>query len=122
MDAIEYVKERQRMCKSFGTGCTGCPAFNVYGDGLCCTVSQESTLDATAQVAIVESWIAEHPYKTRQSIFLEQYPETDLDSSGGITLCPAIISESYRSIHGGCKNLDDNCNDCRHKFWEQEIE
>lgn len=69
MDAVKFIEERNRMCKSFGNRCTGCPASN---DG--CAVGQESTLDAKEQAAIVEKWSAEHPRKTRQSVFLEHWP------------------------------------------------
>lgn len=28
MDAVKFIEERNRMCKSFDTGCYGCPASN----------------------------------------------------------------------------------------------
>lgn len=31
MDAVEFIKERSRMCKSFDKYCYGCPAW----DGSC---------------------------------------------------------------------------------------
>ena len=75
MDAVKFIEERNRMCKSFGDRCNGCPASDACG---CCAVDQAvdqaSTLDATAQVAIVEKWSAAHPRKTR-SVF--RYEETD---------------------------------------------
>lgn len=79
------------MCKSFGTRCTVCPTFNIC-EGLWCAVDIESTLDATAQVAIVEGWSATHIHKTRQSEFLKQCPETTLDAFGVIQFCPTAIS------------------------------
>lgn len=54
MDAVKFIQERNRMCKSFDAGCKGCPAFNACEDELCCAVGQESTLDATAQIVMVE--------------------------------------------------------------------
>ena len=75
MDAVKFIQERNRMCKSFEPGCKGCPAFSACKDELCCAVGQESTLDATAQIAMVEEWSAAHPRKTRQSVFLEHWPE-----------------------------------------------
>ena len=114
MDALEFFRERKRMCVSFGNVCSSCPANT---EGYCIAFDEDEEA-----VPIVEKWSAEHPRKTRQSIFLEQYPETDLDSSGGMILCPATISKSYRSIHGGCNNPDDKCKDCCRKFWEREVE
>ena len=54
MDAVKFIEERDRMCKSFDAGCTGCPASNVCKNELCCAFDQGSTLDAEAQIAIVE--------------------------------------------------------------------
>lgn len=122
MDAVKFIKERNRMCKSFCDGCKGCPASNVCEDDLCCAVGQESTLDATAQIAIVEEWSAAHPRKTRQSVFLEQYPESFVDESGVLMLCPRYISEELRNSDGMCKESGKHCVDCSREFWMQEVE
>lgn len=65
MDAVEFIKERDRMCKSFGNDCIGCPGFDASRDEQCCAVGIQSTMDVTAQIAIVEGWSSEHPRKTR---------------------------------------------------------
>lgn len=123
MDAVKFIEERNRMCKSFGDRCTGCPASNACNDNSCgCAVSQESTLDAAAQVAMVEEWSAAQPRKTRQSVFLEQYQETALDGYGVITICPTTLSKAHRNSSGECKNPYDRCDDCRREFWMQEVE
>ena len=123
MDAVKFIKERNRMCKSFCDGCKGCPASNVCENDLCCAVGQESTLDATDQIAIVEEWSAAHPRKTRQNVFLEQYPEADaLDEYGVLRICPIGISAAHRGIDGLCKNPERPCIDCRHEFWMKEVE
>ena len=123
MDAVKFIEERNRMCKSFGDRCTGCPASDAFG---CCAVDQAvdqaSTLDATDQVAIVEKWSAAHPRKTRQSVFLEQYPEADLDAYGVLRVCPIGISAAHRDSDGGCKNPYNMCDNCRREFWMQEVE
>ena len=123
MDAVKFIEERNRMCKSFGDRCTGCPASDDCG---CCAVDQvldqASTLDATAQVAIVEKWSAAHPRKTRQSVFLEQWPESLLDESGVLLLCPREISAAHRDSSGMCKHPGKNCVDCYREFWMQEVE
>ena len=114
MDILEFFRERRRMCAFFNDGCHDCPANT---EDYCIAFDKDEEA-----VPIVEKWSAEHPRKTRQSIFLEQYPETNLDSSGRIMLCPGVISKAYRNSYGWCKNPDDNCSDCCHKFWMQEIE
>ena len=116
MDSVKFIEERRRMCKSFDTGCNGCPAFNACNNNLCCAVGNESTLDATAQIAIVEEWSAVHQRKTRQSVFLEQYPEADL-STGTVNICPNSLYEGKFD----CARYQ-NCLSCKREFWSQEVE
>ena len=122
MDAVKFIEERRRMCKSFDTCCNGCPAFNACNNNLCCAVGNESMMDATAQIAIVEEWSAAHPRKARQDVFLEQYPDSVLDGSGVLRICPIYISADYRDNCNGCKNIGKKCSDCRREFWMQEAE
>lgn len=117
MDAVKFIEERDRMCKSFGDRCKGCPALGVGEDKLCCAVEKESTLDAMAQVAIVEKWSAAHPRKTRQSVFLEQYSNAK-HIDGILAFCPKMIDTNlYCPISD---NID--CPKCRREFWMQEVE
>ena len=112
MDAVKFVEERRRMCKSFGDKCKGCPASGVP----CCAVSAVSKLDAMAQVAMVEEWSAAHPRKTRQSEFLNLFPDADL-STGTVNVCP-------NSLYAGkcdCARYQ-NCLSCKREFWSQEVE
>ena len=122
MDAVKFIEERNRMCKSVGDECTGCAAFNVCEDDLCCALDIQSTMDATDQVAIVERWSTEHPRKTRQSMFLKQWPEAAIDSYGVLNLCPTPISKSHRNIYGKCAHAGVKCDQCRREFWMQEVE
>ena len=122
MDAVKFIEERRRMCKSFDVGCNGCPAFNACNNNLCCAVGNESMMDATAQIAIVEEWSAAHPRKTRQSVFLEHYPEAAIDDSGVLRACPMAISAAHRDSDGECKTPYNMCDSCRREFWMQEVE
>lgn len=123
MDTVKFIEERNRMCKSFDDACTGCPAFSIRNDGLrCCAVGQESTMDAMAQIDIVEKWSVAHPRKTRQDVFLEQYPEAFLDMNGVLRICPADISAEYRCGEDRCLYISKGCDTCRRKFWMQEVE
>lgn len=120
MDAVKFIEERNRMCKSFGDRCTGCPASNACNDNPCgCAVGQESTLDATDQVAMVENWSAAHQRKTRQSVFMEQWPNAKVFVDGVLDFCPQELDSHYQ-----CQSTDIEmrCQSCRRKFWMQEVE
>ena len=73
-------------------------------------------------VELVETWSKEHPRKTRQIVFLEQYPEAQTDDSGVLSVCPAVISQPHRKDGGGCLTIHRKCADCRREFWMQEVE
>ena len=118
MEALEFLKERKRMCRSFGGSCTGCPCEKVR----CVINAHVSDDDYKRIVAMVEEWSAARPRKTRQSVLLEQWPEAKIDDLGVLKGCPSPISTSHRSAHGGCANIGGGCPDCRREFWMQEVE
>ena len=117
MDALEFLKERKRMCDSYKS-CEGCPF-----DDIKCSINALLYDDEyDRSVAIVERWSKEHPRKTRQSVFLEQYPEADIDGHGVMTICPAKLFKTHRSGNRRCNNQGKLCIDCRREFWMQEVE
>lgn len=115
MDSVEFFSEFRRMCKS-SSDCTKCP---YHGDK--CDNAIEIFEDT---VAMVEQWSKEHPRKTktRQDVFLEQYPEAQIYDNDVLRVCPAVISTSHRKDGGGCSNMRKKCTDCRREFWMQEVE
>lgn len=62
----------------------------------------------------------EHSRKTRQSVFLEQHPEAEIDEDGILLICPKFISADYRNRYDNCEGMV--CTDCRMGFWVQEVE
>ena len=118
MEALEFLKERKRMCRSFCGSCRGCPCEKVR----CVINAYVSDDDYKRIVAMVEEWSAAHPRKTRQSVFLEQYPEAVLDKFGVMQMCPMAISAAYRDNDGECKKPERPCIDCQREFWMQEVE
>lgn len=60
--------------------------------------------------------------KTRQSEFLERYPETVVDEEGIVCICPRYFSASLRDSRGRCKCPKKSCGDCMLEYWTQEIE
>ena len=60
--------------------------------------------------------------KTRQSEFLELYPETVVDEEGIVCICPRYFSASLRDSRGRCNCPEKSCGDCMLEYWTQEIE
>lgn len=117
MDAIEFLKERKRMCTS-RKGCDGCPL-----EGTHCVLSYATDdEDYERIIATVEQWSKEHPRKTRQTEILKMFPEAHVSANGSLYLCPASVSAAYRDENGNCKVRRLKCADCRKEFWGQEVE
>ena len=57
------------------------------------------------------------PCKARQKELLEQYPTADVDESGVLEVCPALLFASHRGKKGGCSTPNRSCDDCRKEFW-----
>ena len=118
MDALKFIEERNRMCDYYGGG-------NAPSECAECPASQRKCLSVrsvTAEyIAAVEHWSKEHPRKTRQSVFLERYPEAQIDDNDVLSVCPAMISPSHRKEGGGCFNIHKECTNCRREFWMQEV-
>lgn len=115
MDALEFLRERKRMCNSY-SHCEGCP----LDESKCVIDSTISDEDCKRIAAAIEQWSKEHPRKTRQSVFLEQWPETEIDQCGYLMVCPKRISADCRNRYGNCANR--LCSDCHREFWGQEVE
>ncbi len=76
MDAVKFLQERNRMYKSGAAT----PSIGLEDD-----------YDPVSAVEVVKKWSAAHPRKTRQSVFLEQYPQADIDNTG---LTPQACAEA----------------------------
>ena len=120
MDAIEYIKEAKRLCRSQSIceSVSGkCPLLDENG---CCT-SHIYILDAIEEaekaVQIVEKWAKDHPLKTRQSEFLRMFPNAQIQDDV-IWMCPKCISYDYKPEEN-CNEI--NCCDCKRKFWLAEV-
>ena len=99
MDAVEFVKQVRRM------DCCQMRKYCVFDDA-------DSPEDVVAEV---EEWAKEHPRKTRQSVFLEQWPNAK--TGNGVLFCPKNVDTEFR-----CCVTVKMCNDCRREFWMQEVE
>lgn len=116
MDALKFIEERNRMCDYYMggnalSGCAECPAF----ENTCSTSFRSVTAE---YIEAVERWSREHPRKTRQGEFLEQWPEAEL-VDGIIDIKPCRL---VAAIRFGPECHKTFCDDCRRKFWMQEVE
>ena len=65
----------------------------------------------------VEEWSAAHPRKTRQSVFLEQFPNAPIyTNTHNIALDPCLVDTTLR---WHCPT-GRGCDTCRREFWMQE--
>ena len=107
MDAVKFLEERKRMFKNGNP----VPGLDI-----------DITYNTEKVVKIVEEWSAAHPRKTRQSVFLEQWPEALVFDGGTLCACPVLFSSEYRNAYGGCASPYGSCAECRREFWMQEVE
>lgn len=114
MDAVEFIKARNRMCYNHN-GCFKCPLEDKECDYIC-------DIDTDAIVPIVEQWAKEHPAKTRQSEFLKQWPNAKIRTNGVVDILPCLMDIKFRTEDGGCGRPDLFCEDCCREFWLQEVE
>lgn len=119
MDAVEFLKEKIRMCSNMDN-CTSCGLYKEHTDcdTRCFTHPDEA-------VAVVEKWAAEHPVKTRQSEFLKNYPYAyKLDT---IQICPSMVDyDLFESGTYNCRSAKfentEVCHECMRNYWLKEME
>lgn len=99
MDAVKFIEERNRMCG---------------------TMSEVWGVDAAQIVKNTEEWAAEHPRKTRQSVFLEQWPNAKVDANGVLEICPVKLDMNQDCLVSQGGHL--SCADCCDRFWRKAVE
>ena len=109
MDAVKFLDKVDRLSKRGST--EEKMRYNDY----------RTAGDNTRAVKFVERWAAEHLAKTRQSVFLEQWPEA-LFREGILQICPASVSHGFRGKIGECVAEPKDCQKCKRQFWLAEVE
>ena len=118
MDALEFLKEQKRMCKAYKT-CNNCPLVSSH-----CIVNHLATDDDNKKIVnFVEQWSKEHPRKTMQSVFLEQWPDAIISHDGlpEVAPCQLCVGLIHGKSTGDCEKRG-LCAKCRREFWMQEVE
>lgn len=111
MDAIEFLRDFRRMCRSYGNTCDYCKL-----DGGGCSFS-DCDCNQEEVVRIVEEWAKEHPVKTRLSELLKLFPNASVAQIDG---CPASCIKIF-DLTANCKD-SEKCSDCKKQFWLTPIE
>ena len=103
MDTVKFVEARRRMFAVTGES----PKRSMFNMG---TPAEEVVRE-------VEEWATAHPRKTRQSVFLEQWPKARVGVDEVLVVPPCYIEPSLSSM---CS--EKVCANCRREFWMQEVE
>lgn len=117
MDAKEFLLNVQRYCNSDGKALDELKGFYVS--------KEYKEFDFEMMIAKVEKWAKENPIKTRQSKFLEMFPNASMIANGSLGICPKSLDKDHAcfyqySDHDGTKIID--CLGCRNKFWFEEVD
>lgn len=122
MDAVEFVKEFGRMCRAYNVCCEECP---LYGEE-CAIVTNKD--DPETLIEAVKKWSDKHQRKTRQDVFLEQWPNAKLGVDGLVPILPCVLDTEYPRKNGCidedgcCTHASRGCSKCSREFWVEEVE
>ncbi|MGF6375041.1 hypothetical protein M2140_000075 [Clostridiales Family XIII bacterium PM5-7] len=118
MDAKKFLETCERMCIAADHDCERC-----YMIDYCLKNPQDR--DDTYYLEAVESWLKDHPPKTRQDVFLEQFPNVELDN-GIILLEPCDLDTTLRVMDCDLVCIRNkkygSCRDCTVVYWNEEVE
>lgn len=113
MDAVEFFKTVNRLCKNQRC-CAECP---IHKNGMGCMIKadDDSTKSIEETVSKVEQWAKDNPVKTRQSEFLKMFPNAEF-CRDVINILPCSIEKEM------CKYCDNSkCEECRKDYWLSEV-
>ena len=115
MDAVEFLKEKERMCNKC-SACSRCPV-DKKNSGFYMDCEDLQIENPEEFVAIIEKWSAEHPIKTRQSEFLKMFPNAPLRENGSIAICPLDVDRDAKCS----QKQGARCPDCQKEYWITEV-
>lgn len=113
MDAVEFLKTLRRMCNC---ECLKCEFGKARSGFETCPVWQRTHPKEAVEIA--EKWAAAHPIKTRQSVFLEQWPDARIKRADGLPMASPCDLDG--KLAGKCDGIP--CPECRKEFWLVEVE
>lgn len=123
MDAVEFFKAKDRMCKMYWGNCKIC---DLSSDNNAMNMGCSSFVERYPEkaVVIVEKWAKGHPRKTRQSEFLKMFPDAPI-FDGVLEIEPCKLVGSKLNTEE-CHSYDEfglsGCYECRKKYWNEEVD
>ena len=118
MNEKATIYDYARMCERIGN-CTICPLSiqNNKKEKFCDALLRECPDEANE---IILKWCKEHPAKTRQSKFLEMFPNAKVKSSGVLDIPPCSIEKGeYIKTDYLCSTAHgfEDCSECYKEYW-----
>lgn len=116
MDAVEFFKTVNRLCKN--QSC--CKECHIHKNDMGCIVKadDDSIKSIEETVSKVEQWAKDHHVKTRKSEFLKLFPDAEMVNIER-TFCVAHFEPTKK-----CKGInpsEEQCIACRYRFWNEEV-
>ncbi len=108
MDAVEMLKETNRMTNKCQINCMDCE----FKSG-CIDMKLD---EPEKYVKIVENWSAAHPQKTQADLFFERYPDAPTYDYGLPITRPCEVGFTSEMTCAG------NCEKCRKDYWFKPVE
>lgn len=112
MNAVDYLREKSRMCNALVCNCPMSKRNN--GKGLLCGSFEKDYPEQA--IEIVEKWAKEHPVKTYTGVLLEKFPNTELNDYEIPMIC---IRRIFGSRNFECSSMSD-CADCWNREYKEE--
>ena len=119
MDAVEFLEERERMCRSHHRICEVCE-INKKNCAVPC--NDFIKIHPAEAVEIVERWTKDHPRKTRQSELLKLFPRMSMTADDVVAFCPESMDSAFVCPIKERDHYDPECGECRKKYWLEEVE
>jgi len=97
MDAVKFLKEKNRMTKNCKVWCKDCSLQIKDDDGDCMLYNKDSSEKA---VEIVETWSKENPVRSYYDVMIEVFPKIDFNE---ITCIDEFLGTDTDCNGDGCE-------------------
>lgn len=123
MDAIRYLKTRERLCQN--NECRLCPlGASNNGESVLCVELEK--IRPEKMVEMVKQWAKEHPGVTRMDEFINEHPNTEVGKykkEKFVDICPQKIDNKFKCRIEGCHTIyNTDCYVCKVEYWNEEVE